>query len=155
MILEYGVAKAVEEGLVPIEKYKQVKQSVDLFRIDTVKLEQAPDTRGVWFWGPPGTGKSKKARDDYPDIYLKQQNKWWDGYTGQETVLIDDFDKMGACLSHHLKIWADRYGCTGETKGGCIPLNYKTLVITSNYQPEDLWDDPILVAAIRRRFKVT
>jgi len=38
MILEYGVAKAVEEGLIPIEKYKQVKQSVDLFKLD--KYEQ-------------------------------------------------------------------------------------------------------------------
>jgi len=33
MILEYGVVKAVAEGLIPIEKFKQVKQSVDLYSL--------------------------------------------------------------------------------------------------------------------------
>ncbi len=31
MIIEYGVIKAVNDGLLPIEKLKQVKQSVDLY----------------------------------------------------------------------------------------------------------------------------
>lgn len=31
MILEYGVVKACEDGLFPVEKFKQMKQSVDLF----------------------------------------------------------------------------------------------------------------------------
>ncbi len=34
-ILELGVTKAVEEGLVPIASYRSVKQSVDLYRLDT------------------------------------------------------------------------------------------------------------------------
>lgn len=33
MILEMGVVKACEEGLIPLEKFKQVKQSVDLFQV--------------------------------------------------------------------------------------------------------------------------
>lgn len=33
-ILEYGVAKAVEEGLVDICRYKNIKQSVDLYKLD-------------------------------------------------------------------------------------------------------------------------
>jgi len=70
-------------------------------------------------------------------------------------VLLEDFDKPGACLGHHLKIWTDRYACTGETKGGQIPLNYDKFIITSNYRPEDIWEDPVLVEAIRRRFIVT
>jgi len=78
------------------------------------------------------------------------------GYINQKYVILDDFDKGGACLGHHLKIWTDRYACTGETKGGQIPLNYDKFIITSNYTPEQIWpEDPILVKAIRRRFKVT
>jgi len=79
-------------------------------------------------------------------------NKWWDGYVGQENVLLEDFDKGGACLGHYLKIWADRYACTGETKGGTIPLQFKKFVITSNYTPEQLWEDTEMRAAIDRRF---
>lgn len=33
MIMEMGVVKACEEGLVPLEKFKQVKQSLDLFNV--------------------------------------------------------------------------------------------------------------------------
>jgi len=77
------------------------------------------------------------------------------GYINQKHVLLDDFDKGGACLGHHIKIWTDRYACTGETKGGQIPLNYDKFIITSNYTPEQIWpDDAILVQAVRRRFKV-
>jgi hypothetical protein len=119
-------------------------------------LEEAKDhtdVRGVWFYGAPGTGKSRKAREENPGLFLKQQNKWWDGYEGQKVVLIDDFDKGGACLGHYLKIWADRYACTGEIKGGMIPLNFTKFIITSNYSPEEIWsDDKVLVEAITRRF---
>ena len=80
----------------------------------------ADNVRGEWYWGEPGTGKSRAARANFPDAYLKAQNKWWDGYTGQQYVILDDLDTD--VLGHYLKIWADRYACTGEVKGGTIPL---------------------------------
>lgn len=89
-------------------------------------------------------------------LYIKAQNKWWDGYQAEEAVLIDDFDKGGACLGHYLKIWADKWACTGEVKGATIPLNFKRIYITSNYSIEELFpDDMEMQKAIRRRFNVT
>lgn len=89
------MSKAVEDGLIPIENYKKVKQSVDLFKIDTKPAVTTEKLRGVWIYGPPGTGKTRYVHEKYDDIYDKGQNKWWDGYTGQKVVLIDDLDKQG------------------------------------------------------------
>jgi hypothetical protein len=69
---------------------------------------------------------------------------------------LDDFDKGGVCLGHHLKIWTDRYACTGEVKGSTLPLNYDAFIVTSNYSIEQLWPEDIdMQLAIKRRFIVT
>lgn len=117
--------------------------------------QHSSDTRGIWIYGKPGTGKTRDIHIEESDLYLKAQNKWWDGYTGQKAVLIDDFDKQGTCLSHYLKIWADRYPITGEVKGSTIPLTYDRLYVTSNYTIHELFgDDHHLEEALERRFKV-
>lgn len=113
---------------------------------------ETESTRGLWFYGPPGTGKSHAARQ-YENVYLKSQSKWWDGYSGEATVILDDLDSD--CLAHYLKIWADKWSCTGETKGGTVPLQHTTFIVTSNYSIDDLFKDPEMRAAIARRFVVT
>ena len=116
MILEYGVVKAVEEGLIPIEKFKQTKQSLDLFQVMKKEAKATDTLKGEWHYGPTGTGKSRSVRAQYPDAFIKSNDIWWDGYSGEETVIIEEMGpkQIGG---QHMKQWADHYPFKANQKG--------------------------------------
>lgn len=101
-----------------------------------------------WWWGATGTGKTHEAwrhlltmTDGFLEVYTKPgSTKWWDGYTGQKSVLIDD---IAPCMTHFSTLlkWLDRYPCQVEFKGGYIPLQATTIIITAPSKPEDLFHD--------------
>ena len=133
-----------------VGSYRNLKQ----LKVDY--MVQCPDLEkpcGVWLYGEAGAGKSQRARKLYPGSYPKACNKWWDGYQQEEYVLIDDFDKRHEVLSHYLKIWSDKYGYLGETKGGTVVCRPQVVCVTSQYSIDDIWEDKETRDALKRRFK--
>ena len=117
------------------------------------KLERLDELNNEWIWGRPGSGKTRYVWDNFSSLYVKNMNKWWDGYDNEENVLIDDWDpEKGKLLVQYLKIWGDRYPFLGETKGSSSLIRPKRILITSNYSLEDCFQG-VDYTAIKRRFK--
>lgn len=103
-------------------------------------------------WGPPGTGKSREAYAlDKGAYWLHRpagQTCYWDGYHGQETVVIDEFFGW---LPHGMMCrLCDRYPMQVEFKGGATPFLAKKIIITSNVHPMEWWPKVGLGAMLRR-----
>lgn len=102
--------------------------------------------------GDPGTGKTRQVWEKIKDkdYYIKEpSNKWWDGYDGQEIILIDDY--IGQFDFTYLLRLLDRYPMQLEIKGGSRQMLGKTIYITSNVKPEN-WYRQCDTRALLRRF---
>lgn len=149
-------AREGRENEIPADIRFNSIATIKRHRMDYLMEQPLEDTevRMLWYYGASGTGKSRKAREDNPDAYLKTANKWWDGYKMEDTVIIEDLDKRHDVLAHHIKIWGDRYPFPCEVKGGYMKIRPKLIIVTSNYHPKDIWNNVEDLEPILRRFKV-
>lgn len=154
--------KACEEGrfdAVPDDIYIRHYPNCKAIRSEKAQchgLARLEEPAGRLYYGVSGSGKSWAARERYPEAYIKNANKWWDGYQGQSAVILDDLEpKLAQALSYHIKIWLDIYPFNAEIKHGSLFIRPKDFIITTQYSIEQLWpDDDETQAAIRRRCPV-
>lgn len=134
-----------------IQKIKEIYDydSTPVFR--DVRVE-------VW-WGPTGTGKSTELALRYPDGYFTtgRNLKWFNGYTGQEVLIIDEFYGQ-APITLMLSI-LQPIRLRLEIKNGHVYARWTQVFITSNVAPwlwyrrpsipQQVWE------ALQRRIHVT
>jgi len=106
-------------------------------------------------WGPTGTGKTRSAWELFPDLYnvFNLQSPWFDGYAGQNAILLDEMGP-GMMDINFFKRILDIYPLMLPIKGGSVPMEARTIFITSNYMwqgwyPNASWADK---RALERRF---
>ena len=97
-------------------------------------------TEVFWYYGSTGSGKSRAANVEAPDAYWKSPcDKWWDGYCGQDDVIIDDYRKDMCTFTSLLRLF-DRYPLRLEVKGGSVQFRAKRVFVTSPLNPRDTWE---------------
>ena len=120
-------------------------------------VERSVSTELYVFWGPTHTGKSHTAFHDAKElgtVYFKPEGKWWDGYSGQTSVIFEDF-RGETGLATLLRL-ADKFPLRVQCKGGFHQFNSKRIYITSNIDVHE-WFNPeqrgydVSLAALRRR----
>ena len=153
------VREIIAEYPAEIYNLDKLLRNVNLYKVLNKEVPMMIPRKNYWIVGDPGVGKSYAVRSiyDMDELFMKSANKWWDGYAGQNAVLLDDFGPEHKMLSYYVKIWADNYSFNAEIKGGMIVPYYTSFYITSNYKPYEIWkedSDTVLVDAIERRFKI-
>jgi len=98
-------------------------------------------TEGIWYYGKTETGKSHTAYEGFnPDTHYvwKTDNGWQDGYTQQETVIINEF--RGEIKYKDLLELLDKWPITVNRRNRePMPFTSKKIIITSSLLPSEIY----------------
>jgi len=98
-----------------------------------------------WICGPPGTGKSHHAHSEaVRGCFDKGKHNWWDGYDPDRHDVVELADFKGSIPFHELLQLLDRYDYLGQVKGGFVRIAPRTIFITTNARPDQIYKDPSL-----------
>lgn len=102
------------------------------------------------FIGDAGTGKSRKARELYPEAFTvnPEDSFPFDGYDGEKEIIIDDFE--GQLKYKHLLKILDGHQLRINVKGSHRYARWTKVVITTN-EPAERWYQRGLTPALQRR----
>lgn len=150
------IKKAVKEGknmgeiIDNIQNYQQLKYAEGLLKYQ--KCTKTRNVEVIWKYGETGTGKTREAIEEAGDDYWisGKSLRWWEGYQGQKTVIIDDFRK-DFCTYHELLRILDIYPYRVEYKGGSTWLMATKIIITSAFHPTKVYETREDIQQLLRR----
>lgn len=117
-------------------------------------------TKGLWLYGPTNVGKSHEAFANYdPSTHYMlpiSDKGWWDGYTQQATVIINDF--RGEIPYNELLNLVDKWPYSVRRRNRePMPFTSKMLIVTSSLPPGRVYhnrNDEDALDQLLRRFEV-
>lgn len=159
-ILHEGVKKTdilMENPKILARYPKFVDYCIEVANEPAEKTREPPNV--IYIHGKPGVGKTRKAiemtgDDDYYEL-TDSEKAWFCGYNYEKIVIIDDF--TGKLPRNTLLKLLDRYPKAKrfEVKGGHVYCDPDMIIITSNYEIDDLEYDYTTKTALKRRVTQT
>lgn len=134
-----SLRQVAENHSVEFVKFGRGLQQLRLYTMP--KRQRSPTVH--LFFGKTGVGKSYAARQRFDgSVYTKPPDtKWFDGYDGEDVLLLDDFAGAASKMSlSYLLQLLDVYDIKLEVKGGYTALLATTIVLTTNIHPRQWFD---------------
>lgn len=141
------------------EVYLRMHRGINVVRRDKMPERKISDPAPavMWRWGPPGVGKSRWVYDNFDakDIYDKPDaTRWFDGYTGQKVMIINEFEFSKEFSREYLLRLCDRYPIRVQVKGDYVPFTASTIILTSNDHPKKIIGDDAHWSRWERRINI-
>ncbi len=104
--------------------------------------------------GKPGSGKTRYVLDKHKpeNVYIldaEDSKLWFDGYNGQEILLIDDF--YGNIKYSYMLRLIDKYHLKLQVKNGFVVSKWNKIYITSNNEIKHWYNNMSNIDALKRR----
>lgn len=118
-----------------VQNYQAVRHAELYMKYKETPRPVAP-IEVIWLYGSSGCGKTRKVYSDTSNnVFRPINHKWWEGYDGHKTILIDDF-RPSFCSWDDLLRLLDIYPFRVETKGGSRQVQFNKIYITTPYSPK-------------------
>lgn len=131
-----------DNGLLIMSHLRALKEYAS-FNIRMKQVPNKPQFEVILCIGASGSGKSRWLAETYPDAFwvtygASGQPTWFDGYKGEETIVLDDF-KGSMQYTQFLRL-CDRYKQDLPVKGSTVPGVHTRIVLTSICEPSAWYD---------------
>jgi len=133
-------ADNLKEAIETCTNYQQIKVVEKLYQF---VYKDRSEQKVFWYHGKTRTGKTvaawKYATDNNLSVWPSNKNlDWFNGYWGQDVVIIDDFRPSTSTFDWFLRV-TDNKPIQVPTKGGFVPFYPKVIIITCPYTPEECY----------------
>nr|QXP07676.1 MAG: replication associated protein [Arizlama virus] len=141
LVQEVGGMKRVADEMPNV--FIKYHKGLEAYRALALPSMRREDLKVYVLYGTTGCGKTHKVHELFPDVYTVFDTKspWFDGYRGQDAILLDDFgggvDQCSMNINF-LKRVLDKYPIDVPIKGGSVGLRATKIFITTNI-PFELW----------------
>lgn len=157
------VAEAIKAGssisevaLSHPEQYIKYHAGIDKlsFLHSTANHERWRNVEVHVYWGPPGTGKTRRAYEENPELFdivmTGSEKMWFDGYQGEPVLLLDEMSANAVNYQLLLRL-LDGYPMRLPVKGAFINAKWTKVIITSNKAVESWFPNERDHTALLRR----
>lgn len=156
-----AIAKKVDDG-VDIDviarefpgDYMRYHAGIEAYKAVTYKPAAQRDVRVLVLWGPTGTGKTHRVMTKFPDCYSVDQGRDpWGAYTGQTTILMDEWTPEAWPITTMNKI-LDKWKYQLDRRYRNTYAAWTLVVICTNCAPASFYQtepNQLLFLAFRRR----